>query len=62
MTTIRYETTKSGDVKVFLDGRHSGAIKRDEWGKFAYWPKGQRRTHGPVFDSIESVKRDVEGR
>lgn len=55
---IRYEM-KSGEMRVYLDGRHIGAIRMYGAG-YRYEPKGSKSA-GEMFMTIEAVKRSIEG-
>lgn len=46
-------------VKVFVDGKLSGAIRVVEGG-FIYFPKGSRQ-HGDIFRTVREVQRSLEG-
>jgi len=54
---IRYEM-KSGEMRVYLDKRHIGAIRMHGNG-YRYEPKGSKAT-GETFMSVEAVRRSLE--
>jgi hypothetical protein len=60
MSTITYKSAGQ-DVRVYVDGRHAGTIKRGAFtgGCWRYQPKNSK-LHGEASHSIEDVKRSLE--
>ncbi len=55
----KVERTRGSEVmRVYLNGRYTGAIKTVSGG-FSYFPKGQKRG-GEVFKSVADVQRSLE--
>lgn len=46
------------DVRVYLDGKHVGTIKRTDGG-WSYWPKGCK-VCGETSHSLQTIKRSLE--
>lgn len=61
MNRIEYETTRDTHIRVKLDGKFAGEIRRSRCGRgFLYQPKNSRHT-GPTFNTVAEVKASLEG-
>ncbi len=59
MSKITYREDTEKVVKVYLDDKLAGVIRRDGDGLWPYQPRGSRAT-GESFSSIRAVQRSLE--
>lgn len=60
MANIKYSETRTGSIKVILDGKYVGSIVKNG----VYWhyqPKGRGNPPGESLSSVAAVKRSLEG-
>lgn len=58
-STIRYNETRTGSVKVTLDGDYVGSIVRNGM-YWHYQPKGRGTRPGECFNTVGQVKYSLE--
>lgn len=57
---IRYNETRTGSVKVYLDKQYVGSIVKNGPNYWHYQPKGRGTKPGESLTSIAAVKRTLE--
>ena len=57
-SVFRYEVFSDGSLYVFQDGKLTGQIESSNH-LFQFVPR--KGENGPIFESLEAVKKDLEG-
>lgn len=60
MSEIRYQETRTGSFKVYLERQYVGSIVRNGMG-WHYQPKGRGNPPGRTFSTVAAVKGSLEG-